>query len=109
MRFLRMLSENARQNFTYTCINAVAWYDSRARNYHSALTFLGDNEDEFSSRKNKPNVPFDGCKMRSTESKTVFELNTEKLSQLPIIDFKPADYGLPHQAFGFDVGPVCFK
>ena len=26
--FLRMLSLEANQNFTYTCINSVAWYDN---------------------------------------------------------------------------------
>ena len=28
MTFLRLLSEEAHQNFTYTCINSVAWYDN---------------------------------------------------------------------------------
>jgi collagen type V/XI/XXIV/XXVII alpha len=63
MRFLRLLSDNARQNFTYTCINSVAWYDSRARNYQSSIKFLGDNEDEFSSSRNKPLVSHDGCRV----------------------------------------------
>jgi collagen type V/XI/XXIV/XXVII alpha len=39
----------------------------------------------------------------------VFEIRSDKLGQLPIIDFFPVDYGQPHQAFGFEVGPVCFK
>ncbi len=43
------------------------------------------------------------------ESKTTFLLETSLLSQLPIADFLPVDYGLPHQAFGFEVGPVCFR
>ena len=42
------------------------------------------------------------------ESKTTFDLTTKRLSQLPLQDFLPKDYGLPHQAFGFEVGPVCF-
>ena len=46
---------------------------------------------------------------KESESKTVFEFTTSKLNQLPIQDFQPADYGMPHQAFGFEVGPVCFK
>lgn len=44
-----------------------------------------------------------------SKSETVFEVRTKKLNFLPIIDFYPTDYGLPHQAFGFQVGPVCFK
>lgn len=109
MKFLRLLSENVSQNFTYTCLNSVAWYDNHARSYGNAITFLGDNEDHFSPSKNKPEVPYDGCKQRGSESKTIFHLKTNKLSQLPITDFKPADYGMPHQAFGFEVGAVCFK
>jgi len=109
MRFLRLLSGTARQNFTYTCINSVVWYDALSRNYQKSITFLGDNEEEFSSVRNKPNVPHDGCRMAPADSKTIFELQTARLSQLPVVDFLPADYGMPHQAFGFEVGPVCFK
>ncbi len=65
MRFLRLLSQNSRQNFTYTCINSVAWYDDRGRNYNSALRFLGDNEATFSASKNKPTVTYDGCRVSS--------------------------------------------
>lgn len=46
---------------------------------------------------------------RKSKSETIFEIRTKNLAQLPIIDFYPVDYGLPHQAFGFSVGPVCFK
>jgi len=109
MTFLRLLSEEAHQNFTYTCINSVAWYDNDARNYNSALRLLGDNEDEFSAMRNNPTVEIDGCRNRKSEEKTVFHIRTKKLAQLPLVDFLPADYGLPHQAFGFEVGPVCYK
>merc|ERR1712200_178797 len=85
--FLRMLSLEARQNFTYTCINSVAWYDNVARGYSKSIKLLGDNDDEFSAVQNKPLV-------------------STKLSQLPVVDFFPVDYGLPHQAFGFEIGPV---
>ena len=46
---------------------------------------------------------------RKSKSETVFEVRTKKLGHVPIVDFYPVDYGLPHQAFGFQVGPVCFK
>jgi len=109
LTFLRLLSEEAHQNFTYTCINSVAWYDNNARNYDLALKLLGDNEDEFSAMRNKPSVDMDGCRNRKAEEKTIFNLRTKKLNQLPIVDFFPSDYGSPHQAFGFEVGPVCYK
>ena len=63
MSFLRMLSLQASQNFTYTCINSVAWYDNAARSYSKSLKLLGDNDDEFSSLQNKPNVSEDGCRV----------------------------------------------
>lgn len=109
MTFLRLLSQKAYQNFTFTCVNAVAWYNQRTFNYDQAIKLLGDNEQEFSAKGVRPNVIIDGCKNRKSNGKTVFEIRTEKLGQLPIVDFFPVDYGQPHQAFGFEVGPVCFK
>jgi len=110
LTFLRLMSTEAHQNFTYTCMNSAAWYDSNYSNYNSAIKLLGENDDEFSTENNKPNVVIDGCKRKQkSESKTVFEVRTEKLGQLPMVDFYPVDYGKPHQAFGFEVGPVCFK
>ena len=61
--FLRMLSLEASQNFTYTCINSVAWYDNAARGYDMSLKLLGDNDDEFSAIHNRPNVTEDGCRV----------------------------------------------
>ncbi len=52
---------------------------------------------------------FSQSKEPNTESKTILEVRTTKLGQLPIVDFFPSDYGKPRQAFGFEVGPVCFK
>lgn len=43
------------------------------------------------------------------EAKTVFDIRTQKSNQLPVIDFLPLDYGGENQAFGFEVGPVCFR
>ena len=63
MTFLRLLSEEVSQNFTYTCINSVAWYDLRSYNYDNALRLMGDNEQEFSTRSYRPTVLHDGCKV----------------------------------------------
>lgn len=109
MNFLRLLSQDGRQNFTYTCINSAAWYSVPGYNHDLALKLLGENEDKFSYSGTRPNVVVDGCKTRKSKSETVFVVTTKKLQQLPLIDFYPVDYGLPHQAFGFAVGPVCFK
>lgn len=109
MTFIRLLSQEAYQNFTFTCINSAAWYNTKNYKYDLSIKLLGDNNQEFSHESNKPFVKIDGCKSRKSKSETVFEIRTEKLTQLPLVDFYPIDYGMPNQAFGFSVGPVCFK
>lgn len=90
-------------------MNSVAWYHSKTYNYDLSIKLLGGRNQEFSHAGLKPNIIFDGCKSRKTKSETIFEIKTKKMDHLPIIDFLPVDYGLPNQAFGFSVGPVCFK
>lgn len=109
MNFIRLLSQEAYQNFTYTCINSAAWYNTKNYKYDLSIKLLGDNNQEFSHESNKPYVLIDGCKSRKSKSETIFEIRTKKLTQLPIVDFYPIDYGMPNQAFGFSVGPLCFK
>lgn len=109
MTFLRLLYQEAYQNFTFTCINSAAWYNSHTNDYKMALKFLGENEYEFSHGKITLRVVDDSCQTRKTKSKTVFEIRTKKMERLPIVDFFPIDYGLPNQAFGFSVGPICLK
>lgn len=46
--------------------------------------------------------------MRKGYGKTVMEINTPKIDQVPIIDVMLTDFGDPNQKFGFEVGPVCF-
>lgn len=41
-------------------------------------------------------------------ARTVLEINTPRIDQLPIIDVMLNDFGDPSQRFGFEVGPVCF-
>lgn len=133
MTFLRLLSQEGYQNFTYKCINSAAWFNAELKNFDSAIKFLGDNEMEigYDTDKLKPNILVDGCKVRfcfvvlllflqkaifvcfiqsgKSISETIFEVRTTKLSYLPLIDFSPKDYGRPNQAFGFSVGPFCLK
>lgn len=90
-------------------MNSVAWFDGASKQYQMALKFLGENDHEFSYNKRRPKVISDECRDRHENGETIFELRTNKLEQLPMVDFLPADYGSPNQAFGFTVGPVCFK
>ncbi|MED6281157.1 hypothetical protein CHARACLAT_018322, partial [Characodon lateralis] len=109
MTFLKLLSSSARQNFTYICHQSVAWYDAKADNYDRALRFLGSNDEEL-SYDNNPFIKslMDGCSMKQGYSRTVLEINTPRIDQLPIIDVMLNDFGQSNQRFGFEVGPVCF-
>ncbi|OWK10336.1 hypothetical protein Celaphus_00004990, partial [Cervus elaphus hippelaphus] len=40
--------------------------------------------------------------------KTVLEIDTPKVEQLPIVDIMFNDFGEASQKFGFEVGPACF-
>lgn len=109
MTFLRLLSASARQNFTYSCHQSVAWHDAVSNNYDKALRFLGSNDEEISY----DNSPFitalhDGCALRKGYARTVLEINTLKIDQLPLADVMISDFGDQNQKFGFEVGPACF-
>lgn len=66
MNFLRILSEEARQNFTYSCINSVAWYSSKLDSYDMAIKLMSANEMELGYDTTSPriNVIADGCQVR---------------------------------------------
>ncbi|XP_010022192.1 PREDICTED: collagen alpha-1(XI) chain-like, partial [Nestor notabilis] len=109
MTFLRLLSASARQNFTYNCHQSVAWHDASSDSYDKALRFLGSNDEEM-SYDNSPYIKalHDGCASRKGYTKTVIEINTPKIDQVPIVDVMINDFGDQNQKFGFEVGPVCF-
>lgn len=130
MNFLRLLSSRAYQNITFTCVNSVIWLDARTQNYRYGVRLMGDSGQEWSANRKhiKPTVLVDDCtvheklfflnsllylcfylKMSEPRGKTVLEVRTNKLNTLPLVDFLPLDYGAPHQAFGFNLGPVCFS
>jgi len=109
MTFLRLLTASARQNFTYICHQSVAWHDAASDSYDKALRFLGANDEEM-SYDNNPYIRtlVDECATRKGNGKTVMEIDTPKIDQVPIIDVMVNDFGDPSQKFGFEVGPVCF-
>lgn len=109
MTFLRLLTASARQNFTYSCHQSVAWHEASSDSYDKSLRFLGANDEEM-SYDNNPYITAlsDGCATRKGYGKTVMEINTPKIDQVPIIDVMLTDFGDANQKFGFEVGPVCF-
>ncbi|NXT40848.1 CO5A1 protein, partial [Pelecanoides urinatrix] len=109
LTFLRLLSVSARQNFTYHCHRSVAWHSTTSGDHQRALRFLAANEEEL-SYDTSPYIKavMDGCAARKGSSRTVLEVSTPRLEQLPLLDVRVTDFGEPGQRFGFEVGPVCF-
>lgn len=109
MTFLKLLTASARQNFTYSCHQSVGWHDATTDSYHKALRFLGSNDEEM-SYDNNPYIKalVDSCSVRKGYGKTVIEINTPKIDQVPIVDVMLSDFGDSNQKFGFEVGPTCF-
>ncbi|GAB0201622.1 collagen alpha-1(XI) chain-like [Grus japonensis] len=109
LTFLRLLSVSARQNFTYHCHRSVAWHDAVLGDHRRALRFLAANEEEL-SYDTSPYVKAvtDGCATRKGSGRTVLEVSTPRLEQLPLLDLRLTDFGEPGQRFGFELGPVCF-
>jgi len=64
--FLRLLSESARQNFTYTCMNSATTLNpgnAKDSNSTSALKFLGDNGHTYTVGTAEITILRDGCKV----------------------------------------------
>jgi hypothetical protein len=113
MKFLQLLSVSAVQNITYHCRNSVAYYDDAARNYKQAAKFMTSNDLELVARrpvKFRYDVLMDDCKYRADKwATTVFSFKTDKPQRLPILDIAPYDIGQANQAFGLEIGSVCFS
>lgn len=73
MTFLRLLTASARQNFTYSCHQSVAWHDDSTNSYDKALRFLGANDEEM-SHDNNPYITaiLDGCSVSSFQRHSSF-------------------------------------
>ncbi|NXL40791.1 CO5A1 protein, partial [Glaucidium brasilianum] len=109
LTFLRLLSVSARQNFTYRCHGSVGWHSAVSGDHRHALRLLAANEEEL-SYDTSPYIKAvaDGCAARKGPGRTVLEVSTPRLEQLPLLDVRVMDFGEPGQRFGFEVGPVCF-
>lgn len=110
--FLQLLSVEAQQNFTYHCLNSVAYFDSAKRTYRKGLKLLGWNDVEITPRGNQRvryEVTDDDCRFKRPEwAQTVLSYSTDKPVRLPIMDIAIRDIGQPDQKFWIEVGNVCF-
>lgn len=112
LTFLKLLSATARQSFTFTCQNSAAWLDEAAGDHSRSAHFLGANGEEVSFNQMAAatiTVPYDGCRLRKGQSKTLFEFSSSRVGFLPLLDVAAADFGQTNQKFGFALGPVCFS
>jgi len=76
LRFLRLLSKEAAQNFTYHCKNSVAYKDEKNSNLKKALVLkASDGQDikAYSSNRLKYTVISDGCSVCFDSFKTSFK------------------------------------
>lgn len=53
-------------------------------------------------------LPLSAFQLKKGYEKTVLEINTPKVEQVPFVDIMFNDFGGAAQKFGFEVGPVCF-
>ncbi|OCT67833.1 hypothetical protein XELAEV_18039137mg [Xenopus laevis] len=94
LTFLRLLSTYVQQNFTYHCHRSAAWHLTSSDSYQKALHFRGSNEEDLSFHT----TPYikalrDGCAMRKGTEKTVLEIYTPRVEQLPLTDAMFMDFG----------------
>ncbi|XP_067399247.1 collagen alpha-1(V) chain-like [Emydura macquarii macquarii] len=109
LTFLRLLSVGARQNFTYHCQRSAAWRSAASGGHQRALRLRGASEEEMSFGSSPYITALsDGCAARQGPARTVLEVRTPRVEQLPLLDARFMDFGQPDQKFGFEVGPVCF-
>lgn len=53
-------------------------------------------------------APSPRSQTRKGYQKTVLEIDTPRVEQVPIVDVMFNDFGEAAQKFGFEVGPACF-
>ena len=80
-----------------------------SREFTDGFLLLAANGDRFTSMMNRPTVAQDHCQHSQGLAKTLFEVRTNNMEQLPLVDFIPRDFGGPQKKFGFKIGPVCFN
>merc|ERR1719225_2229820 len=104
------LSENPSDNYIINCKNTIAHTNPRG-NTKKAITFMSWNDLEIKKGgKSKYEVLKDECKFRKDNwAESVFKIETEKVTRLPIDDVQVRDFGGEKQAFKVEVGKVCFS
>uniref|UniRef100_A0A8C5K733 Collagen alpha-2(XI) chain n=1 Tax=Jaculus jaculus TaxID=51337 RepID=A0A8C5K733_JACJA len=98
LTFLRLLSVSAHQDVSYPCSGVAR---------DGPLRLRGANEDELSPETSPYVKEFkSGC--QTQQGRTVLEVRTPVLEQLPVLDASFSDLGAPPRRGGVLLGPVCF-
>jgi len=111
MSFLQLLSSKAEQEITYHCFNSIA-YENMRGNFRKSASFMSWNDLEIKNRgKFKYEVLEDSCKSnrKSSWGKTVFRMEVQKPTRLPIVDVRVEDFSNPTHKIKIEVGQVCFS
>jgi collagen type II alpha len=110
MSFLQLLSSKAEQLITFHCKNTIAHTNPRGNN-KKAISFMSWNDLEIKKGgSSKYEVIKDDCKLRKDSwAESVFKIETEKVTRLPIVDVQVKDFGGEKQVFKIEVGKVCFS
>ena len=110
MSFLQWLSSTAEHVITFHCKNTIAHTNPRG-NTKKAIAFMSWNDLKIKKGgKSKYEVIKDDCKLRKdTWAESVFKIETEKVTRLPIVDVQVKDFGGERQVFKIEVGKVCFS
>jgi len=115
IKFLHVLSKQARQRITVQCRNMVVVYDSQNRTYEQAVKLTSFDEEDISVHGSKAfryKVVSDGCQERNGKwGETVLEVRGRepRLQRLPILDIGLLDVAGSEQEFGIQVGRACFS
>merc|ERR1712226_1013352 len=112
LKYLGLLSTNARQNVTIHCRGRAVWFDRTTDGYKHAMKFKGMNEQVFEKSKTERYTPKelkDECQYVTKQwRETTLEFNSHKFIRLPIVDFAPS-VAEKNSEFGIELGPVCFE
>jgi len=107
---LQLQSARAEQKIIFHCKSTVAYLNPR-EHPRNAISFMAWNDMQIRHRgKAKYTVSQDDCKYKKNSwAKTVFDIDTNKPTRLPIVDVKVEDFGQQHQEFKLEIGQVCFS
>ena len=61
--FLRLLSAEGRQMFTYRCVNSIGWEDQQNGNYDKAIQLMGANDEVLTYGSDEITLIEDSCKV----------------------------------------------